>query len=90
MKYHEKTFYEDSKCLIVWDGRQFIVRAKPINPVHPYRGATYINDGNNLVWELCKCRKFYKETSDEVKTILKLLKAQRWHQNVHQPHQKNS
>jgi len=74
MKYHEQKFYEDNKCLITKDSYQFIVRAKPIDPVHPYRGATYITDSKNLVWELCKCRKFYQETSGEVQRILELLK----------------
>ena len=77
MKYYEKTFYEDKRCLIVWDGRHFIIRTKPIDPVHPYRGASYIHDGQKyLIWELCKCRKLYSESSSEVKAILELLKAQ--------------
>lgn len=77
MKYHEKTFYEDKRCLIVRDGRQFIIRTKPIDPEHPYRDATYITNGQKyLIWELCKCRKLYSESSSEVKAILELLKAQ--------------
>lgn len=77
MQYHEQKFYEDNKCLITKDNYQFIIRSKPIDPVHPYRGATYIHDGQkNLIWELCKSRKLYSESSSEVKAILELLKAQ--------------
>ena len=77
MKYHEQKFYEDNRCLITRDKYNFIVRTKPIDPEHPYRDATYITDGQKyLIWELCKCRKLYQETSSEVQSILELLKRE--------------
>ena len=75
MKYYEQRFYEDDKCLITRDKYNFIIRANPIDPEHPYRDATYLADGQKyLIWELCKCRKLYLEGSSEVQGILELLK----------------
>ena len=71
MRYSEKIFYEDDKCLITKDRWNYIVREKPIDPQNPYRKATYITDGRNLAWELLDCRKTYSD-KDKMPSTLRL------------------
>ena len=74
MKHSKETlFYEDNKCIVTQDKWNYIVREKPINKQHPYRNATYINDKNNLLWELCDCRHFFTKSSKEAIGIGRLL-----------------
>ena len=67
-------FYEDDKCIIETDEYNYIITNKKIKIGKIKRKKTYINDKDNLLWELCNCRKFFKRDSPEVKTISDLLK----------------
>lgn len=71
----EKIAYEDSKLLITRDRFNWIIREKPINPKNPYKKATYINDIDNVLWEVCECRKLYKEGSDIPQAIGRAIHA---------------
>ena len=84
-KTKSEVFYETKKFLIETDRYNFIIRKKPIVnksvlidgvmvKMGLFHGASYITDKNNLLWELCDCRKFFTRDSEEAKTVTDLLK----------------
>lgn len=71
----ESLVFENNKVLITRDKWNWIVREKPIDKKNPYKKATYINDGNNLFWEVCDCRKLCEVGSGMAKDILRAQRA---------------
>lgn len=71
-RHEAELLYEDKKCRLEKDSRQYIITNKIATTKGIY--TTYITDKNNVLWELCDCRKFFDRNSEEARTISKLLK----------------
>lgn len=71
----ESLVFENDKLIIVRDKWHWIIRKKPIDKQHPYKEATYLTDGNNLLWEICDCRKLCEVGSPMAMAILSAYKG---------------